>query len=66
MKPLPQNRRTEIGRHLQDARVSHSQAVALLAHPEGHPPERLEDALNALADAGFQARRAYRAPEEVA
>lgn len=41
---------------LREAEKAVAVALALLAHPEGHPREQLEDRLNEAQDATFRAR----------
>jgi hypothetical protein len=65
MKPVPEQMAREIGAALKDAETAHARATSLLRSPAGHPPERLEDALNELQDAGYRARSAFRPGEFV-
>lgn len=49
----------EISPELERARKAVETSKLLVQHGAGHPPERLEDALNQLEDAAYQARRAF-------
>lgn len=59
MQPPHDEARREIEKQTRRAYKATSVVMGLLQHPEGHPPEQLEDALNELQDAGYEARRAY-------
>lgn len=58
---VPEEMAREIGVQLREAETALHRATAILRHPAGQPPERLEDALNALQEAGYRARSAFKA-----
>lgn len=63
MKALPEQMAREVGAALREAEEAHMKATAIIGSPKGYQPEALEDALNALQDAGYRARSAFRVSE---
>lgn len=57
---VPEDMARNIWDALTDANRAYKRAVDLLNNPEGKQAESLEDALNALQAAGYNARRAFR------
>jgi hypothetical protein len=56
---VPEQSARAILPQVREAAALASRVTGLIEHPLGHKPEELEDALNALQEAGFQARTAY-------
>jgi hypothetical protein len=60
MKEMPHQMAQRVGQALTRTELAHSLVTRIIGDPKGRPAEALEDALNELQDAAYEARRAFR------